>query len=71
MSPSSGGLELPKANKAFSPLAGLISVYPRQVHPCRLEGEDVLAQPGVFYGGWISSWIKGPFEWDSNHPVLF
>ena len=56
--------------QAFSLLAGWISVYPRCVDACRLAGEMVLAQPGEFYGGWISPWIHGPFKGDPNHPEL-
>ncbi len=56
--------------EAFSLLAGRISVYPRSVDLCRLEGEDILSQPGEFYGGWISPWIQGPFKGDPEHPEL-
>ena len=27
-----------------------------------VNGEDVVPQPGGFYGGWINSWIAGPFK---------
>ena len=29
---------------------------------CTLDGEVVAAQPGDFYGGWISSEVAGPFK---------
>lgn len=64
------GWSYPKPTQPFSLLAGWISVYPRQVDGCLLEGETVWAQPGLFYGGWISPWIRGPFKGDSNHPEL-
>ena len=64
------GWSYPKPTEAFSLLAGWISVYPRRVDRCRLEGKDVLAQPGEFYGGWISPWIQGPFKGDPDHPEL-
>ena len=64
------GWSYPQPTEAFSLLAGWISVYPRRVDRCRLEGEDVLSQPGEFYGGWISPWILGPFKGDPNHPEL-
>ena len=60
----------PKPTEAFSLLAGWIGVYPRRVDRCRLEGADALAQPGEFYGGWVSPWIKGPFKGDHDHPEL-
>ena len=64
------GWNYPKPTEAFSLLTGWISVHPRRVDRCRLEGEDVLAQPGEFYGGWISPWIQGPFKGDPDHPEL-
>ena len=27
-----------------------------------VDGEVVIPQPGGFYGGWITSWIAGPFK---------
>ena len=64
------GWSYPKPTEAFSLLAGWISVYPRRVDRCRLDGEDVLAQPGEFYGGWVSPWVQGPFKGDPEHPEL-
>jgi hypothetical protein len=29
---------------------------------CTLDGELVEAQPGGFYGGWITSEVVGPFK---------
>ena len=54
----------------YSSLKDWISVYPRCVDECYLEGEKVVPQPGSFYGGWITSWIQGPFKGDSTHPEL-
>ena len=64
------GWSYPKPTEAFSLLAGWISVYPRCMDRCRLDGEDALAQPGEFYGGWVSPWIQGPFKGDLEHPEL-
>jgi len=30
--------------------------------PVTVNGEQVVPQPGGFYGGWITSWIVGPFK---------
>jgi hypothetical protein len=27
---------------------------------CTVDGEDVIPQPGGFYGGWITSQVVGP-----------
>ena len=55
---------------AFSALAGWYAVYPALMDGCWLAGERVLPQPGGFYGGWITSWIQGPFKGDPAHPEL-
>ena len=50
-----------------SPLAGAeviadhIAFYPRHLE-CFVDGARVLAQPGGFYGGWITPELKGPFK---------
>ncbi len=48
----------------FAPLAGWVAVYPGRVDACYLDGEPVRAQPGDFYGGWITSRVTGPFKGD-------
>ncbi len=47
---------------AFAPIAGAIAVMPALVDRCTVNGEQVIPQPGGFYGGWITSWIAGPFK---------
>ena len=39
-----------------------LAFYASRVDECWVEGERVLAQPGDFYGGWITSHVKGPFK---------
>ena len=39
-----------------------VSVYPSKVERCFVDGEEVIAQEGDFYGGWITSRIQGPFK---------
>ena len=56
--------------EAFAAITGWISLYPAAMDGCWLEGEPVSAQPGSFYGGWITSWIEGPFKGDPLHPEL-
>jgi uncharacterized protein (DUF427 family) len=46
----------------FAPLAGAIAVMAAAVDRCTVNGEAVAPQPGGFYGGWITSWIIGPFK---------
>ena len=45
----------------FSAIAGYFSFYPRKLQ-CTVAGEPVRAQPGGYYGGWITSEIVGPFK---------
>ncbi len=47
---------------AFAGLQNYIAVYPSQMEACYVDGERVQAQPGDFYGGWITSDIVGPFK---------
>ena len=60
----------PSPTQRFAAYAGWVSLYPRLVDECLLEGERVSPQPGSFYGGWITSWTIGPFKGDPAHPEL-
>ena len=57
-----GGLDLPASHPGFEPIAGAIAVMAGQVDRCTVNGETVVPQPGGFYGGWITSWVVGPFK---------
>lgn len=52
----------PEPTPAFAAIAGAVSIMAAQVDCCRVNGEQVVPQPGGFYGGWITSWIVGPFK---------
>jgi len=45
----------------FDLLKGYISFYPGVLN-CFLDMEEVLAQPGKFYGGWVTEEISGPLK---------
>ena len=47
---------------AFADIAGWHSFYPGRVDACLLGDELVRAQPGGFYGGWVTDDIVGPFK---------
>ena len=49
----------PNPNAGFEPIAGAIAVMAAQVDRCTVNGERVVAQPGGFYGGWITSRVAG------------
>ncbi|GAY18098.1 DUF427 domain-containing protein [Mycobacterium sp. shizuoka-1] len=52
----------PRPTRPFAQIAGAIAVMPGLVDRCTVDGETVVAQPGGFYGGWITSRVVGPFK---------
>jgi uncharacterized protein (DUF427 family) len=52
----------PNPTSTFQVLRGHVAVYPGLMDECRVNGEVVRAQPGHFYGGWITSTVVGPFK---------
>ena len=46
----------------FEPLQDHLAVYPERMDACFVDGEQVNAQAGDFYGGWITSAVVGPFK---------
>jgi uncharacterized protein (DUF427 family) len=52
----------PQPSRDFAPIAGAVAVMAAAVDRCTVNGEQVIPQPGGFYGGWITSWIVGPFK---------
>jgi uncharacterized protein (DUF427 family) len=46
----------------FEAIAGCYAFYPGRVDRATVDGEQVEAQPGDFYGGWITSAVTGPFK---------
>jgi uncharacterized protein (DUF427 family) len=64
-----GGVTAPKAawnyprpSDGYEELAGRVALYAAQMDSCEVDGEVVTPQPGRFYGGWITSWVAGPFK---------
>ncbi|MCU0226535.1 MAG: DUF427 domain-containing protein [Bryobacterales bacterium] len=54
----------PHPSPKYAALAGYLAFYPSRVDACYLGDEQVQAQPGDFYGGWITAAIVGPFKGD-------
>lgn len=52
----------PDPTSAFRPMKDHLCFYAHGVDECRVDDERVQPQPGSFYGGWITSDIKGPFK---------
>ena len=56
------GWSYPAPTPAFAPIKDFVAFYAGRVDECMVDGERVEPQPGDFYGGWITSWITGPFK---------
>jgi uncharacterized protein (DUF427 family) len=54
----------PDPTPTFAAIQDCVAFYPSRMDACFVDGEQVLAQPGDFYGGWITSDIVGPFKGD-------
>ena len=57
-----GAWSYPEPTDSFRDIAHYIAVYPGKMEACYVDDEPVQAQPGDFYGGWITSRITGPFK---------
>jgi uncharacterized protein (DUF427 family) len=52
----------PEPSAGYEALVGHVAFYPGRMDRCTVDGEAVVAQPGDFYGGWITSKVTGPFK---------
>lgn len=52
----------PQPTSGFEALVDHVAFYPGRMDRCAVDDETVLAQPGDFYGGWITSQVTGPFK---------
>jgi len=48
----------------FAAIRGHVAFYARLLDECWVGDERVVANPGSFYGGWITSQVVGPFKGD-------
>lgn len=46
----------------YEAMADHVAFYCAQMDRCEVGGELALPQPGGFYGGWVTSWVVGPFK---------
>ena len=47
---------------SYVALRGYLAFYATKVDECWVGEERVVPQPGDFYGGWITSNLRGPFK---------
>lgn len=52
----------PDPTPAFAAIRDYISFYAAPMDACYVGEEQVQPQAGDFYGGWVTSWIQGPFK---------
>jgi uncharacterized protein (DUF427 family) len=48
--------------RLFAEIRDHLAFYPARVDACYVGEEQVIKQAGDFYGGWITSNIRGPFK---------
>ena len=46
----------------YEAIAGYLAFYPGRVDEAWVDDERVMPQAGDFYGGWITSDVRGPFK---------
>ena len=51
-----------RPSASYAALKDCLAFYASRVDACFVDGEQVVAQPGDFYGGWITSHVRGPFK---------
>ena len=49
-------------NASYRQIAHYFAFYVHKMDGCYVDEEKVEAQPGSFYGGWITAGIVGPFK---------
>ena len=49
----------------YEPIRGYFAFYPSLVE-CAVDSIPVVAQPGRFYGGWVTPEVVGPFNGESG-----
>jgi uncharacterized protein (DUF427 family) len=48
--------------EGFEPIRDYIGFYPRRMDGCWVGADRVTPQPGVYYGGWVTPNLVGPFK---------
>ncbi|GAB2940753.1 DUF427 domain-containing protein [Streptomyces heilongjiangensis] len=52
----------PRPEPAYTRIADFFAFYPSRMDRCTVDAEEVTAQEGDFYGGWITAEVRGPFK---------
>ncbi len=60
------GWSYPNPTARFEEIRDHVAFYAAPFDEVTVGGEQVEPQPGGFYGGWVTSWVKGPFKGGSG-----
>jgi uncharacterized protein (DUF427 family) len=52
----------PNPTSSYAGIKDYLAFYAEKMDLCTVDGEEVRAQEGSFYGGWITKDIAGPFK---------
>ena len=52
----------PRPSPGYELLADRVAIYAGRMDRCTIDDEVVTAQPGGFYGGWVTADIAGPVK---------
>lgn len=52
----------PEPTPGFAAIRDYLAFYPEPFDEALVDGQQITAQPGGFYGGWISPYEAGPFK---------
>lgn len=52
----------PNPTGAYEDVAGHVAFYAQRVDACWVDDDQVIANDGDFYGGWITPKVVGPFK---------
>ncbi len=56
------GWSYPDPTPSYAAIVDHVAVYCAAMDRCEVGGEVAEPQPGGFYGGWVTSWVAGPFK---------
>ncbi|NTU70867.1 MAG: DUF427 domain-containing protein [Coriobacteriia bacterium] len=59
---SNVGWYYPHPSPGYEELANHVAFYAWALDEATIDGEQVVPQPGHFYGGWVTSDLEGPFK---------
>jgi len=56
------GWSYPEPDPGYEAIQNYLSFYPRRMDACYVGEYRVTAQPGFYYGGWVTPNLVGPFK---------